>query len=40
MDHQPHELRWDESLLDEMDEAWVPVLTPDGPGVLLRCDSD
>ncbi|MFD4942778.1 DUF6210 family protein [Streptomyces sp. NPDC058239] len=40
MDHQPHELRRYESRLDETDEAWVPVLTPDGrPGVLLWCNS-
>jgi len=22
------------------DEAWIPVLTPDGPGVLIWCNSD
>ncbi|MFF2325832.1 MULTISPECIES: DUF6210 family protein [unclassified Streptomyces] len=40
VDQQPHELRWDESRLGETDEAWVPVLTPDGPGVLLWFNSD
>ncbi|WP_327367313.1 DUF6210 family protein [Streptomyces sp. NBC_01217] len=40
VDDHPHELRWDEARLDETDEAWVPVLTPDGPGVLLWCNSD
>jgi hypothetical protein len=33
-------LRLDESRLEEVVEAWVPVLTPDGPGVLVweNCD--
>ncbi|MFJ9863314.1 DUF6210 family protein [Streptomyces sp. NPDC101165] len=26
--------------LAEVDEAWVPVVTPDGPGVLVRENSD
>ncbi|WP_328753160.1 DUF6210 family protein [Streptomyces sp. NBC_00285] len=30
----------DESRLAEADEAWVPVLTPDGPGVLTWENSD
>ncbi|MFG2627737.1 DUF6210 family protein [Streptomyces sp. NPDC048473] len=30
VDDQPHELRWDESRLDETDEAWVPVSPPTG----------
>jgi hypothetical protein len=33
-------LRLDESRLAEVDEAWVPVLTPDGPGVLVWSNSD
>ncbi|MGC5021856.1 DUF6210 family protein [Micromonospora sp. DT47] len=35
----PHPLRWDESRR-EADEAWVPVLTPAGPGVLVWANSD
>ncbi|MFJ1758646.1 DUF6210 family protein [Kitasatospora sp. NPDC088134] len=33
-------LALDESRLPEADEAWLPVLTPDGPGVLVweNCD--
>lgn len=30
----------DESRLDEIDEAWVPVVSPDGPGVLIWENSD
>lgn len=30
----------DESLPKDFDEAWLPVLTPDGPGVLMWCNSD
>jgi hypothetical protein len=30
----------DESRLAEADEAWVPVFTPDGPGVLTWENSD
>ncbi|MFJ5921800.1 DUF6210 family protein [Kitasatospora sp. NPDC092948] len=37
---QPHALRLDESRLPCADEAWVPVLTPDGPGVLVWANSD
>jgi hypothetical protein len=37
---EPHDLRLDDDRADEADEAWVPVLTPDGPGVLLWCNSD
>ncbi len=35
-----HPLRIDESRIDELVEAWIPVETPDGPGVLLyrNCD--
>lgn len=33
-------LRVDETRLGELAEAWVPVITPDGPGVLVweNCD--
>ncbi|MGA5819691.1 DUF6210 family protein [Kitasatospora sp. NPDC094028] len=37
---EPHGLRVDESRAGEIDEAWVPVLTPDGPGVLVWPNSD
>ncbi|MFF4989431.1 DUF6210 family protein [Streptosporangium saharense] len=30
----------DESRLDEMDEAWIPVITLDGPGILTWPNSD
>jgi hypothetical protein len=30
----------DESRLGEMDEAWVPVITADGPGLLVWSNSD
>jgi Family of unknown function (DUF6210) len=33
-------LQIDESRADELDEAWVPVLTPDGPGYLAWINSD
>lgn len=33
-------LQIDEDRLDELDEAWIPVRTPDGPGVLLWDNSD
>ncbi len=33
-------LEMDESRADEVDEAWVPVVTPDGPGVLTWPNSD
>lgn len=36
----PAPLVLDESRLSEADEAWVPVLTPDGPGVLTWENSD
>ncbi|MFE0462335.1 DUF6210 family protein [Kitasatospora sp. NPDC058965] len=36
----PTPLVLDESRLSEADEAWVPVLTPDGPGVLVWENSD
>jgi hypothetical protein len=36
----PAPLALDESRLAEADEAWVPVLTPDGPGVLVWENSD
>ncbi|MFJ5231013.1 DUF6210 family protein [Kitasatospora sp. NPDC088391] len=34
---RPHPLRLDEDRLDQADQAWVPVHTPDGPGTLLWC---
>jgi hypothetical protein len=34
------QLQVDESALDELDEGWIPVLTSDGPGVLLWPNSD
>jgi hypothetical protein len=37
---QVHALRLDESRLGEADEAWLPVITPDGPGLLLWPNSD
>ncbi|MGH3240114.1 MAG: DUF6210 family protein [Spirillospora sp.] len=33
-------LRIDESRAGELDEAWIPVHTPDGPGVLVWDNSD
>ncbi|MEV7891809.1 DUF6210 family protein [Streptomyces sp. NPDC002817] len=39
-DTWPSTLVLDESRLAEADEAWVPVLTPDGPGFLVRENSD
>ncbi|MGV3720958.1 MAG: DUF6210 family protein [Actinomycetota bacterium] len=37
---QRHQLRLDDARLGELVEAWVPVTTPDGPGVLIweNCD--
>ncbi|HEX6969574.1 MAG TPA: DUF6210 family protein [Micromonosporaceae bacterium] len=40
LNEEPHSLRLDESRLHEADEAWIPVITPDGPGVLVWCNSD
>ncbi|MGW0504358.1 DUF6210 family protein [Micromonospora sp. NPDC003241] len=37
---KPHALRLDESRIREADEAWLPVITPDGPGVLVWLNSD
>ncbi|CAL9407361.1 hypothetical protein SUDANB121_01596 [Nocardiopsis dassonvillei] len=39
-DERPHPLALDEDSLGELDEAWIPVRTPDGPGVLVWCNSD
>jgi hypothetical protein len=36
----PHPLRLDEQHLSDADEAWIPVLTPDGPGILVWSNSD
>ena len=35
-----HPLRLDETRLREGNEAWVPVRTPAGPGVLVWANSD
>lgn len=40
LDETPQPLRLDEQHLADADEAWVPVLTPDGPGVLVWFNSD
>lgn len=37
---QKHPLRLDESQVEEICEAWIPVETPDGPGVLLHANCD
>ncbi|MFF7677589.1 DUF6210 family protein [Actinacidiphila glaucinigra] len=37
---QPHALRLDESRIRDADEAWVPVITPDGAAVLVWFNSD
>ncbi|MCX2949336.1 DUF6210 family protein [Lentzea sp. NEAU-D7] len=39
-EEEPSVLRLDESRMRDADEAWIPVITPDGPGVLLWCNSD
>ncbi|HEY6795944.1 MAG TPA: DUF6210 family protein [Kineosporiaceae bacterium] len=39
-DGEPQALRIDPDRVSEIDEAWVPVLTPDGPGVLIWPNSD
>ena len=39
-DSFPEPLALDESRLTEVDEAWVPVVTQDGPGVLVWDNSD
>ncbi|GAA3792542.1 DUF6210 family protein [Streptomyces phyllanthi] len=39
-DTWPTALVLDETRLAEIDEAWVPVVTPDGPGVLVWENSD
>jgi len=36
----PHPLQIDDRQLSEADEAWVPVVTPDGSGVLMWFNSD
>jgi hypothetical protein len=40
LNQTPHPLRLDEQNLRDADEAWVPVLTPDGPGILVWFNSD
>lgn len=37
---EPHALRLDETRIREADEAWIPVITPDGAGVLVWFNSD
>ena len=37
---EPVPLRLDDERLAEIDEAWVPVLTADGPGMLVWANSD
>ncbi|MFH8387738.1 DUF6210 family protein [Kitasatospora sp. NPDC018058] len=39
-DLYPTSLILDESRLSEAAEAWIPVVTPDGPGVLVWENSD
>lgn len=39
-DPYPPSLALDESRLSEAAEAWIPVITPDGPGVLVWENSD
>lgn len=39
-DERPHRLSLDESRMDDADEAWIPVITPDGPGVSVWSNSD
>jgi Family of unknown function (DUF6210) len=36
----PSALQLDEQQLADADEAWIPVLTPDGPGILVWFNSD
>ncbi|MEV5749981.1 DUF6210 family protein [Actinoallomurus sp. NPDC052308] len=40
VDDEPHQLRLDDARIAEADEAWIPVRTPDGPGVLMWSNSD
>ncbi|MEV5568540.1 DUF6210 family protein [Spirillospora sp. NPDC052269] len=37
---EPYLLKVDADRIREADEAWIPVLTPDGPGTLLWYNSD
>ncbi|XVU27232.1 DUF6210 family protein [Actinoplanes sp. CA-054009] len=37
---EPKPLTLDESRLRDVDEAWIPVETPDGPGILIWPNSD
>ncbi|MFL1432693.1 MULTISPECIES: DUF6210 family protein, partial [unclassified Nocardiopsis] len=39
-EEHPGSLAVDEDALGELDEAWIPVRTPDGPGLLVWCNSD
>jgi hypothetical protein len=38
--HPEMRIALDESRFNEIDEAWVPVTTPDGPGILTWENSD
>jgi Family of unknown function (DUF6210) len=38
--HPEMRVALDEARLNEIDEAWVPVTTPDGPGILTWENSD
>jgi hypothetical protein len=40
LNERPHPLQLDEERLTDADEAWIPVLTPDGPGILVWFNSD
>lgn len=40
VDASPYPLHLDEQQLSEAGEAWIPVLTPDGPGALVWFNSD
>lgn len=39
-DEIPAPLKVDKSRLDDVDEAWIPVITLDGPGILTWPNSD
>jgi hypothetical protein len=40
LNETPSPLRLDKQSLRDADEAWAPVLTPDGPGTLVWFNSD
>ncbi|MBB1254060.1 DUF6210 family protein [Streptomyces alkaliterrae] len=39
-DEEPRTLSLDQGRMHGTDEAWIPVTTPDGPGVLVWLNSD